>query len=590
MAGKLDNLEAWITQALSLPIEIIICHDVQDERTGVELRELLNAFGEKSNIKFIEGKYGSPGATRNEGIALANNKWVVFWDSDDFPEVKTAIEAIKQASDTSKVIITKFRQIDRTTGDFKESSQFSNSSKRNLCILASEIGIWRYIFKKEILNGKRFQKFRMGEDAFFLSEFQSYLKDAEYVNLITYNYYTGVENQATSQISLRSENLIAIRKLEEADLQFFGKLLKNKLVISDLLLNKNFAKFPNLVLRTLTESNLMGGYFLYLLAKKRLLLVKKKSLPAAGISLVGGFGNQLFQLSAIISVRRFPEERVLLEWGLGSVRLNSQKLPAISDLDLNHNYLFHKGRFLSKFTSKCIGFARNFRRLRGKTVAGRRVHQVIHSIAKLISFIYFKKNRSILVFEDIGYSNLQKMDEEFLLLGYFQSYKYLEVPGVRNEMTRLLKPKATPLYNYFLALSKIEQPIVLHIRLGDYRLEDKFGIIDIGYITTALARIQGSENRTIWLFSDETDAALAMLTQEIRGRVRVIDIEDTFVSFQIMRLGHDYVISNSTFSWWSAAMSLNRDAQVCVPDPWFKELEPPSDMIPKKWFRVKAWK
>jgi hypothetical protein len=70
----------------------------------------------------------------------------------------------------------------------------------------------------------------------------------------------------------------------------------------------------------------------------------------------------------------------------------------------------------------------------------------------------------------------------------------------------------------------------------------------------------------------------------------VIDIEDTIFSFQVMRLGHDYIISNSTFSWWAAAMTLNQNARVCVPNPWFKALEPPSDMIPKEWIKIDAWK
>jgi hypothetical protein len=211
-------------------------------------------------------------------------------------------------------------------------------------------------------------------------------------------------------------------------------------------------------------------------------------------------------------------------------------------------------------------------------------------ITRLVVIFYFKSYRHISIYDEIGYNKISGFEKDFLLTGYFQSYKYLDDPNVRLAMKSILEPKLLSDYLHYVELSKVEQPVILHIRLGDYRFEDKFGIIDSHYILEALSRIPNSQNRKIWLFSDEVLEAKQLLPSSLHEQLRVIDIEDTIFSFQVMRLGHDYVISNSTFSWWAAAMTLNQNARVCVPNPWFKALEPPSDMIPEGWIKVDAWK
>ena len=84
MAGKLQNLGKWIPIAVDNKIRIIIVHDISDSATQSELESLLSGFSSE-NITLTSGYYGSPGAARNQGLSLANSKYVSFWDADDLP-------------------------------------------------------------------------------------------------------------------------------------------------------------------------------------------------------------------------------------------------------------------------------------------------------------------------------------------------------------------------------------------------------------------------------------------------------------------------------------------------------------------------
>ena len=86
MAGKLQHFEEWLSICRGLPIEIIVCHDVQDDQTGPELTKIFESLNLENKLIFLEGTYDSAGLARNAGIPLASGEWIVFWDSDDLPD------------------------------------------------------------------------------------------------------------------------------------------------------------------------------------------------------------------------------------------------------------------------------------------------------------------------------------------------------------------------------------------------------------------------------------------------------------------------------------------------------------------------
>jgi hypothetical protein len=141
-------------------------------------------------------------------------------------------------------------------------------------------------------------------------------------------------------------------------------------------------------------------------------------------------------------------------------------------------------------------------------------------------------------------------------------------------------------------LAQVEHPVVIHLRLTDYNLENAFGIPSPNYYKDAL-RLLGENIQIgkVWIFSDDQEKAREILPQSITQDARWIPeiCQSAACTLEVMRLGSHYIIGNSTFSWWGAFLSYADNATVIAPTPWFQGMEEPRDLIPPNWLRVDAW-
>ena len=153
------------------------------------------------------------------------------------------------------------------------------------------------------------------------------------------------------------------------------------------------------------------------------------------------------------------------------------------------------------------------------------------------------------------------------LQGYFQSEKYFkhiedEIRQdftFKNEISLLCKHK----------MCEIDRPITLHIH---HRL-------DLDYYATALKKFDN--NRTVIIFSNDSEWCKK---QKLFAddRFFVSEGNSSYTDLCLMSLCTDFIISNSTFSWWGAWISKSINKVVCCPDSkqW-------SDLIPEEWLIVK---
>ena len=196
---------------------------------------------------------------------------------------------------------------------------------------------------------------------------------------------------------------------------------------------------------------------------------------------------------------------------------------------------------------------------------------------------------------EVGYDpQLARVRNGMLIRGYFQSYKYAS--AVLADEPQDIEPiNPSPWYKSMSALALEQSPIMVHIRRGDYAKPENsnFGMLAVEYYLDSLERLKGLGlgKSPIWIFSDELESVSIEFGERL-GSAQLIypnseaSAEETML---LMSKGVANIISNSTFSWWSAM--LGAPQFVIAPESWFREMADPKDLIPPNWLRQKSiWK
>ena len=271
----------------------------------------------------------------------------------------------------------------------------------------------------------------------------------------------------------------------------------------------------------------------------------------------GGLGNQLFSYFAGADLAREESREIILD---------------ISDLGFAkspRNFELEKFKLPQPYNLK--------RKKRFKNLY--RVNNLLEKSSTINRF------RKIYKSSVVGYDPLlDGINSVRTLKGYFQTWKYVQ----NFEQTYNLFVEST-WTNDMKNLAEAEEPIILHIRRGDYiNLDGSFGLLSETFFKNAiiLAR-QENSGSSIWIFTDSPNLISKEFVSEINGR---IIFEPRGVSpaeiMSVMSLGKAIIISNSTFSWWSAYMNQNRC--IIAPSKWFRGLEDPLDLYPPSWKIVES--
>lgn len=179
-------------------------------------------------------------------------------------------------------------------------------------------------------------------------------------------------------------------------------------------------------------------------------------------------------------------------------------------------------------------------------------------------------------YEELPYTN------DLLLTGYFQSelyfndYKYeiidlFEIPSINK----------TKVKEDFIWWDINDKPITsIHIRRGDYLNHPDFHpVCGIEYYEKAISEIGDSY---FVFISDDMD----WVRKNFKGRDYVFpEYKDEILDLTVMMMCDNNIISNSSFSWWGAYLNKNENKKVVTPKNWFGPLGPKDteDIIPKDW-------
>ena len=309
------------------------------------------------------------------------------------------------------------------------------------------------------------------------------------------------------------------------------------------------------------------------------------------LSLTGGLGNQLFQVVAALAIAK--GEEVVVEWVNLRPRQNSKQQCEIADFTLPENVTFQNRHKFQLLSSKSVGYLLRMG-VNPRSYEKYRPFQLVTScLASLLNVRTFGRYVSVGLNRGVGYfpEVNRKRSGSLHLVGYFQTYRWFAELDQNRMLSQMKARKQSDALKSLVALAKLEDPLVVHMRFGDYRLENSFGLLTPTYYRESVRELWLSGNyKSIWVFSDEIEAAKNYLRDIDVNEIRYISnvANSATQTLEAMRLGKGYVIGNSSFSWWAARLSHNLDAKVIAPTPWFVGQNEPVDLIPPNWMRKRG--
>ena len=168
------------------------------------------------------------------------------------------------------------------------------------------------------------------------------------------------------------------------------------------------------------------------------------------------------------------------------------------------------------------------------------------------------------------------------LIGFFQSPKYFE--HIESEIRDDFKFRQEFIDDCQPIIEQFDNPIGLHIRRGDFLINSANHYnLSLKYYKKALDEFDS--NRQVIIFSDDSSWCR---NQPLFSDDRFLISEDNgpYHDLYLMSQCTDFIIGNSTYSWWGAWLSNNDNKIVLYPNKWFgsnNKDKITDDLFPKEW-------
>jgi hypothetical protein len=269
---------------------------------------------------------------------------------------------------------------------------------------------------------------------------------------------------------------------------------------------------------------------------------------------MGGLGNQLFQIFAILAYALKTENSIIFPY---------------------------TDKAIGKFTERKI-YWETF--LSSIKILARKVIPKMEKIEEMS-------------FEYIPIPQIDK-NKDFIFFGYYQSYKYFEerydtiCKMIRLEQQKNFIKNKYSQYDFVNTVS-------MHFRIGDFELvKEKHPILEYSYYESALKTIiENNPNvNSILYFNEKKDIVkvheiILKLMKEFDKIIFICvnNVEEDWEEMLLMSICEHNIIANSTFSWWSAYFNDNPNKMVCYPSIWFGpklSKNNTDDLCPPNWTKI----
>lgn len=181
--------------------------------------------------------------------------------------------------------------------------------------------------------------------------------------------------------------------------------------------------------------------------------------------------------------------------------------------------------------------------------------------------------------------------------GYFQSYKYFQHNFEKiSDLLDFSSHKKEILKNNPLDYKNM---ISIHFRIGDYvHLQGYHPLMTPEYYMRCIDYIIQTSNRSDWkflIFCEKDDlnivnSTLSVIKQKQSETDFIIcnhELKDWQQMLQMSLCKHN-IIANSSFSWWGAYLNSEKEKIICYPNIWFgkKVNNNTKDLLPHDWIEI----
>lgn len=280
------------------------------------------------------------------------------------------------------------------------------------------------------------------------------------------------------------------------------------------------------------------------------------------VFLMGGLGNQLFQLFACISYGLSHSRRIILPYSevLTSGTMRSTYWDNLFKT-IKHMTTFNNSQYTNDDLSRFDTFRENDYRFK--------------------------------MIDSFAVPNIR-------LYGYFQSPLYFqEQSDIICDILNLPNQISLVREQYNTYFSENVITISMHFRIGDYKnIQDYHPLMPVQYYISALQHIimlHNGKTCNVLYFCEQKDIdTVSRMISQIKGIVRnvqfvkVDNVVSDWEQMLLMAGCQDNIIANSTFSWWGAYLNQTRNKNVCYPMTWFgpSAKHDVADLFPNNWQRI----
>ena len=247
------------------------------------------------------------------------------------------------------------------------------------------------------------------------------------------------------------------------------------------------------------------------------------------------------------------------------------------------------------FLIDCTGFAKKKRKWE--------LHNIkikSNKIAKLIIFfIYYLSKLNISLYRKFNFIFLKSFFFEnektyltnrapLVLYGYWQNNVYLKntIIFIKNKIMNNLSKNKILFNNFMINKNNKNIYVAIHVRRDDYfsSKDSIHGVCTPLWYLRAFNKLKNNINNLVpIIFTDDVNFVRCKIN--INAHIwKSSSTESNFSDLAVMSMCDHFIISNSTYSWWAAWLSKNRNKKVVVPKFWAKNVKTASlNFIPRSW-------